>query len=727
MALVAALFVIALTALLLVPILPTGQVAYAVGDVARSDVRAPLRLEYTSQIETDREKARAAAAVQDIYDPPETRVARQQISRAQEILAFITSVREDAYATPAEQIAMIQALPDFDLQQTLTEEQIRQILDLSDPRWAKVSDEVVQVLDQAMRTSIREDGLAQARARVSLLVNLRQMNDDEVNIVSTLVRGLVVPNTFVNVEQTAAERETAGAVVAPVIRKFEPNEIVLREGDTVTDLDLEALRESGLLQPETGWRDVGGAIVLVLLVTLILGLALLRYQPHLLTGRSRSVALVGLLFIAFVVLAKIMLPGRTVLPYLYPAAALSMLVTVLLNPELAIVVSLVLGILAGQIMADSLEFTVYVAAAGVIAALVLQRVERVNAFFRAGIYVALTNVVVVLIFRLPDPNTDIVGILTLVAVALGNGALAASLTLALFFIIGNLFDITTSLKLLELAQPSHPLQRRLLMRAPGTYHHTLMIVSLAEQAAERIGADALLVRVGAFYHDIGKTMRPQFFVENQMDGVNPHDRFDPYTSAEIISGHVTDGLELAKQYRLPSQVRAFISEHHGDGYISFMYQRAVEDAGGDASKVKKERFRYVGPKPQSRETGLLMLADSVEAIAKAKRPGSEEELEQLVGRAIKSRVDEGQLDESGLTLGDLETIRQSFVDTLKGLYHTRMEYPEPIEVVEEADGGDAAQANEEAVTGGQITAVGATNPEIESRELVEHETLSDSD
>jgi putative nucleotidyltransferase with HDIG domain len=735
-AIVAVLFIIALTALLLVPIFPTGQVTYAIGDVARSDVRAPRRLEYTSQIETDREKARASANVQDVYDPPETRVARQQISRAQEILAFITSVREDTYASPDEKAAMIKALPDVDLQQMLTDDKIEQILNLSDDRWVKVSDEVVQVLDQAMRTSIRADGLAQARARVSLLVNLRQMNDEEVNIVSTLVRGLVVPNTFVNVEQTEAERQKASDAVAPVVRRFEPNEIILREGDTVTDLDLEALRESGLLQSETSWRDAGGAIVLVLLVTLILGLALLRYQPHLLSGPSRSVALVGLLFIAFVVLAKVMFPGRAVLPYLYPAAALSMLVTVLLNPELAVVFSLVLGILAGQIMANSLEFTVYVAAAGIIAALVLQRVERVNAFFRAGIYVALTNVVVVLIFRLPDPNTDNVGLLTLVAVALGNGALTASLTLALFFIIGNLFDITTSLKLLELAQPSHPLQRRLLLRAPGTYHHTLMIVSLAEQAAERIGANALLVRVGAFYHDIGKTVRPQFFVENQMDGVNPHDRFDPYTSAEIISGHVTDGLELAKQYRLPSQVRAFISEHHGDGFISFMYQRAVEDAGGDASKVKKERFRYIGPKPQSRETGLVMLADSVEAIAKAKRPGSEEELEDLVERAIHRRVDEGQLDESGLTLGDLEQIRRSFVDTLKGLYHTRIEYPEPVGTGERSgqtdaaamDVAGAAAADAETVpVTEEVAAIGASNPSVRNREPLTDDTGSDSD
>jgi putative nucleotidyltransferase with HDIG domain len=371
-----------------------------------------------------------------------------------------------------------------------------------------------------------------------------------------------------------------------------------------------------------------------------------------------------------------MVPGRAVLPYLFPGAALSMVVTVLMNPELAIVFTLVLAALVGYITGNSLELAGFVAAGGLMAALVLRRVERVNAFFRAGIYVGLTNVVVVLVFRLPDAGTDTVGLLTLTAIGLVNGALAASLTLAVFFVVGNIFDITTSLKLLELSQPSHPLLRQLLLKAPGTYHHTLMIANLAEEAAERIGANALLTRVGAFYHDIGKIRRPHYFTENQMSGPNPHDTLGAGTSAEILRGHVTKGLELAKQYRLPSRVRAFISEHHGDGFISFMYQKAIEEAGGDASKVDARHFRYIGPKPQSKETALVMLADTAEAISKSKQPGSVEELEALVDKAIKLRMDQGQLEDCDLTLRDLQVIRQSFVDTLKGLYHTRVEYPE---------------------------------------------------
>ncbi len=683
--LVGVAFVAALTGLLLVPLLPTGQVTYKVGDVAQADIRAPHRLEYESQIETQHERERAAAAVKEIFNPPETRVARQQIARAQEVLAYLNSVRQDTYASSDQQIVWIQAIPDSELHLALSPERIQQLLNLRETAWVRVRDEVERVLTQAMRASIRQGELTQARADVQALVDAR-LTDDEVTIVSAIVQGLLVPNTFVNTGATDAARQKARDDVKPVVRVFEAGEIVLREGDILGQLDLEALQELGLLQTATNWREIGGALALVLLNVAGLGLALVRYQPDLLTGRSRNVALVALLFILFVVMAKFMVPGRAVLPYLFPAAGLSMLVTVLLNPELAVIASLALASLVGHITADSLELTVYVAGGGIMAALVLQRVERVNAFFRAGIYVGLTNVVTVLVFRLPDNVTDALGLFTLLVMALVNGALAASLTLAVFFIVGNLFDVTTSLKLLELSQPSHPLLRQLLLNAPGTYHHTLMIANLAEQAAERIGANALLTRVGAYYHDIGKTLRPHFFTENQMDGVNPHDRMDPYTSAEILRSHVTDGVELAKKYRLPSRVRAFISEHHGDGFISFMYQRAVDAAEGDASQVDQNRFRYIGPKPQSRETALLMLADTAEAMTKSKRPASVEELETLMNRVVQMRMEQGQLDDCGLSLQDLKIIRQSFVDTLRGLYHTRVEYPEPKPVEATGEG-----------------------------------------
>jgi putative nucleotidyltransferase with HDIG domain len=242
-------------------------------------------------------------------------------------------------------------------------------------------------------------------------------------------------------------------------------------------------------------------------------------------------------------------------------------------------------------------------------------------------------------------------------------------------LIGNLLGMTTSLQLIELSRPDHPLQQYILRNSPGTYQHSLQVSNLAEQAARAIGANALLTRVGALYHDAGKAQRPQFFIENQMPDQNVHEQLDPTTSAGIIVDHVRDGLELARKYRLPKGIQAFITEHHGDMETGYQLNQALNSAGGEEGKIDRSQFRYPGPAPQSRETALLMLADGVEAKARADRPSDKEEIDQLVRWVIEDRLSKGQLDRVDLTLRDLDTIRRSFVSTLKNMYHPRIRYP----------------------------------------------------
>jgi putative nucleotidyltransferase with HDIG domain len=237
-----------------------------------------------------------------------------------------------------------------------------------------------------------------------------------------------------------------------------------------------------------------------------------------------------------------------------------------------------------------------------------------------------------------------------------------------------LMGITTSLQLQDLARPTQPLLRQLLLRAPGTYHHSLIVSNLAEQAAERVGADALLARVGAYYHDIGKAVRPYFFVENQLEGVNVQDRLDPRISAQIIISHVQDGIDLARKHRLPRDVRVFIPEHQGTGLIKYFYHQALEQ-GGDPDEVNEADFRYPGPKPQSKETGIVMLADSSEAAVRAERPTSVDEIDRIVRRIIADKLTSGELDECDLTMRDLDRCRAAFVEILQGIFHPRTKYP----------------------------------------------------
>jgi hypothetical protein len=239
--------------------------------------------------------------------------------------------------------------------------------------------------------------------------------------------------------------------------------------------------------------------------------------------------------------------------------------------------------------------------------------------------------------------------------------------------------MTTPLQLIELTRPDHILLQRLLREAPGTYQHSLQVANLAEQAAECIGADTLLTRVGALYHDIGKMTNPTCFIENQMQGfANPHEGLDPETSAALIIRHVTDGLSLARQYRLPVRIRDFITEHHGTTLTRFQYTIAVNAAGGDAGQVNREHFRYPGPRPQSRETAILMLADACEARFRADRPKDEEALRKLIRDVLAERMSMGELNETKLTLSDLDQITESFVMTLRGIYHPRIQYPQQL-------------------------------------------------
>ncbi len=406
-----------------------------------------------------------------------------------------------------------------------------------------------------------------------------------------------------------------------------------------------------------------------------MGVVLARFQPDVLQEGRKSL-LLTLLLSLFLALVRLMVPDRTVLRYLFPAQALAMLATVTLGAPVGLVASLLVGAAMGLIGDQSLELATYATVGGIVATLAVRHTDRPTVLFRAGFISALATMGVLVAFALFAAHPDPLSFGLALTGAVTNGVISASLALAGLFLLGPLFDLPTTFRLLELSRPDHPLLQRLLREAPGTYHHSLVVASLAEQAAERIGLNPLLVRVGAYYHDIGKVARPYFFAENQLEGANPHDQLDPHTSAQVIIGHVQDGLELARRYRLPSWVRAFITEHHGTSRAGFQYERAVEQAG-DPAWVNEADFRHRGPRPRSRETALVMLADRCEAAVRARRPTTPEELAQVVEEIFGEVLQTGQLDDCPITLRELNEVQQSFVYTLKGVFHPRLPYPKP--------------------------------------------------
>jgi putative nucleotidyltransferase with HDIG domain len=664
-----------ISGVLLVDFLPSQRVILDAGDVSRTEILAPYDLTYESAIRTRQAQDVGAVSVADVYDLPDPSVARQQEIRARQILDYISTVREDPYASGVQQVSWIAAIPDLDLPAGV----ISQALALDDEAWQETRDETVRVLGRAMQSEIRDDRLASVRRTLPTLIG-HSFSAGQVAVVEDIAGDLVTTNAFYNAARTEELRQQAREDTAPVVWTIRQGEAIVRQGSLVRPVDIEALDAYGLRQQSVSWPSVVSAILLALLATSLLELFVFRLQPSL-WQRWRTAAVTFVLVALFVIAGKLMLPfSESVTPYLYPLPALSMLLTILFGPGLGVAVGVVTGLLGTYLGGGSLEVTIYLLSGALMGALSLGQAERLKAFLRAGLAVAVTNATVIFCFGLLTPQPDLLRTAVYALVGVVMGGLAASVTLAAFFALSTFLDVITPFQLMELSRPTHPLFRQLLLDAPGTYHHTLLVANMAEEAAERIGADGLLARVGTYYHDIGKTARPYFFTENRAGNVNPHERLDPRTSAQIIVSHVQDGLELARKHHLPAAVRAFISEHHGTGLALAFYRMAVKEAGGDGDGVRKEDFAYTGPKPQSRETAILMLADGSEARVRSAEPASVEEIERIIAETIKNRLDEGQLDESDLTLRDLKDIQSAFVSVLKGVFHPRIKYPGPVNV-----------------------------------------------
>jgi len=641
-----------------------------VGDVSGQDVLAPFTLSYQSELLTAQQRAESANAVTAIYGPPDADVARDQLEQLRAGLAFINTVRQDSFASLDQKIDDLSALQNVNLSQ----ETAQATLLLEEGAWQNVQQETTVVLEQVMRSSIRQNRLEEARRSVPALVSL-SIPEDQANIVAELAAAFVVPNSFYSEILTQEAREESQAAVQPVARTFLGDEVIVQRGQVISEVDLEAMQQFGLVQPEARWQDYIGAAALAV-AGLVLALLYLRYRPEL-AEDSRGLAMVAMLYLVFLVAARLVIIDRTVMPYVFPVAGFGLLVASLYSSHAAILFSFVLSVLVAYGLPNALDLTLYYFVGSLFGILFLKRAKRVMAYFWAGAAVAVANAAILIAYRLPLASTDTLGLLTLFGAAALNGFIAASLTIVLQLFLAQWLGLTTTVQLLELARPDHPLLQFILRSAPGTYQHSLLIANLAEQAAEAIGADTLLTRVGSLYHDAGKARQPHYFIENQVPGSkNPHETLSPKESGKMILQHVPDGLKLASKYHLPKRIKDFIAEHHGTLITRYQYARALEAAGGDEKKVNISDFRYQGPKPQSRETALVMLADGCEARTRAERPKTREELRVLVRSVVDNRLAQGQLDETTLTMHDLKTTLEVYISGLRGVYHPRLIYPE---------------------------------------------------
>ena len=484
--------------------------------------------------------------------------------------------------------------------------------------------------------------------------------------------------------------------------------VIVQEGAVVTEAQIVQIRAEGLLDNEMGFPDLLSATLVALVSGFMLGSYLYLFQPREVVGVRRLVML-GLLVVLWVAAAKVFfsltLPDsdRLYLGYMLPVAAAPMLVATLLDGGLAVIVAATIALLASFAAfqlpdarnsiatgpMESLQMASALFLSSVAGIFAVRNAERVNTYATAGVAVGAVTFVTLFAFWLLLPNRESIDVIWMLIASGFTGLGGVIIIMGGSYILGATFGVATRIQLMELAQLTHPLLRDLQEKAPGTFHHSVIVGNLAERAADLTGADSLLVRVGSYFHDIGKIAKPAFYIENQMGAENPHDRLEPSASAKMVSEHVRAGMKLTARHRIPARVRAFVPEHHGTRLVTYFYRKA----SATDPTVDPERFRYPGPKPQSKETAMVMLADSVEAVVRASKDRSHERIDELVDGVINERVTEGQLDECDLTLRDLRTVAESFKATLRGIYHPRIEYPAPAKGELEAQSGHTSVAH----------------------------------
>lgn len=648
------------------------------GQVAPKDIPAPRSVVYQDKIATEALRQAAAARVLPAYDlePAVVQIVENNIE------SFIEKVR-NAQITPgldeAGKINQIKANLPF----TLSDYQARQFLLYDQETLNLIEESARQLVRQILTEGVEEDQLKAKKEHLNKTINELPVQKDRKESIKLLTINYLQPNKIYNEQETRRRLQAARDSVIPVTQTILRNQKIISKGDVVTKDHIQKLEALGLLRASSTWTVILGIGFLVL-ITMALVLTYIRQFLLGMYKRDNLLILLGIIVFITLLAARGVLaisfadrPELSdIMGFLVPIAAASMLIAVLLDSHLAIVVTVLLNIWLGVLTGFQLRFAFVGLVTGLVAIYSVSHLSQRSDLAKAGLINVGASAVVSIIAIGLITGMDLSLMSWGLLIGLGNGILSAVLTGGVLPYLESAFGITSAVRLLELSNPNNPLLKRLLMEAPGTYHHSIIVGNMAEAAADAIGADSLLVRAGAYYHDIGKTKRPYFFIENQLSCENPHDKIAPSLSTLIITSHVRDGVEMAREHKLPERIIDIIEQHHGTSLVSYFYHRAKESDKHES--VQEEAYRYDGPKPQTREAALVMLADSVEAGVRSCKQPSLGDLEGLVRGIIKKKLEDGQLDECNVTLRDLHTIATAFMKVLTGIFHTRIEYPDQM-------------------------------------------------
>ncbi|MEI2665502.1 HD family phosphohydrolase [Rossellomorea sp. LJF3] len=662
---------------------------------APTTIRAPKK--FVDKEATAKKKEEAKAEVASVYTPKEGAIDNST-SLIHSLLESVYEVKDEskqqaedeenlkppASTDTTEQLKLLKAkLPkdkNNNVTNSLSDDVLITLLEASEDDLSRVETIVTTQMKIIMENGVKEEELNEAKLNLEQRITNYSFKGDLSTAAVKLGKVAIEPTLYYDAEKTDELKKLAEANVEKV--EIIEGGVIVEDGELITPKTYGILKTLGMVEDTFSFRPYVGLALFVLVV--ISSLYYFFYTLEVTEERKQNyLILTSIVFVISLLIMKIvgLIEQLEIndIAFIFPAAFTGMILRILLNERIAMMMVFILSACSSIVFHQQfsgsidIEIAIYTLFSGVSGILFLVNRNQRSNILRAGIYVALVNILIlgflILLSGTSYSNSEYV---YYIVFALVSGIMSSILTIGFlpFFEAG--FGILSSMRLVELSSPTQPLLKKLLTDAPGTYHHSVMVANLAEAACEAIGADGLLARVGCYYHDVGKSKRPHFFIENQLNMGNPHDRVSPETSRDVIISHASDGAQMLRKHKLPKEIVDIAEQHHGTTLLKFFYYKAKEQ-GKD---VKEEEYRYPGPKPQTREAAVISIADSVEAAVRSKNSPTQAEIQKLVHSIVQDRLQDGQFNECDISLKQLETVKRSLCETLNGIFHPRIEYPE---------------------------------------------------
>ena len=700
------------------------QYDLSVGSIAHETINATK--DVIDEVTTEERRQAAAAAVEPTYQFQEG-IKEEVLNSLSSVFSELRTVQQYASTlqpgSEPDNTSFTDAEIDYALglvsTVNLRRYQITTLLNTNSEKFEEMVSLVTTAVENSLNTTIREGQVSQSIQTILQIVGYKLDVSLTQNIVPTILRSCIQPNMIIEQETTEIARQNARDSVEPVM--YLQGQNIVRQGDRVTKSQLEMLRSLGLLKNNAhDFSSYRGALVLVLLsmLSFIFSLRLLQSDSLSDPGKTSVMMIVLILGLSIAVICHLFFSA-----YLVPVAFTPLLLTVLLGARTGyasiIPLSLLIsGLAAGNSSTYQNEMILLLImglSSGVISVHFMKGHPQRTRVLIAGLISAMINALSILSVSWMTSSDASFNPLSLLLWAVGGGLLSGIMAIAFQPVFETAFRLATPSKLLELSNPNQPLLRRMLLEAPGTYHHSIIVANLSEAAAGKIGANPYLARAAGYYHDIGKLKRPMYFKENQM-GDNPHDRIDPYISAAILTSHTRDGYQMALKEHLPRDIVNIILQHHGDTPVMYFYHKALQLSNG--TPVDINEFRYEGPRPNTKEAAIVMLADTIEAAVRSMKDPTPKAIDQFIEQLVRGKLEDGQLSDSPITLRDIDDICDAFTNVLMGVFHERIEYPQVSHHVPQPVAASSQSASAQNV--------GAASPEKEHETAVREAVSAES-